>query len=243
MAMRRPPVIPFDTEAEAIRRANATPYGLSGPDDDLPIFDDAQPRSVDFAPRALRARGGRGPLVARAWIVGLAALVSVGVLAGGPASDPGEVAGIDEEALTGAESPEAPSPPARAALVITDVVDLGSPAPARVEVTTQQVHIAGSVLVHAARVEISLEARGNRVIDRASVDVSDPDSGVRPLLSPTFTASFDLPYPRPNGTMWVVVTVYDERGMPLGGTRRPFAVGPLLEPEPVSDQAVVDGEA
>lgn len=213
------------------------------PDDDLPIFEEAPLRSVDFAPRAIRSRGSRGPLVARAWIVGLVVLVGVGALAGGPASDEGDIAGIDGEALDGAESPEAASPPARAALVVTDVVDLGSPAPARVEVTTPQVHVAGSVLVHAARVEISLEARGNRVIDRASVDVSDPDGGVRPLLTPTFTASFDLPYPRPNGTMWVVVTVYDERGMPLGGTRRPFAVGPLLEPEPVSDQAVVDGEA
>ena len=200
------------------------------PSDGLPDFEEAPLRAVDFAPRTLQPPGRRGPFVARAWIVGLAALVGVGVLAGTPASDDGKVLGVDGEVRAALAATDAPSP-ARVPVAVTDVVDLESPAPARVEVTTARVQVLGSVLVHAARVEIALEARGNRVIDHASVDTSDPDGGIRPDRAPRFDASFDLPYPRPNGTMWVVVTAYDERGMPLGGTRRPFAVGPLLEPQ------------
>jgi hypothetical protein len=115
------------------------------------------------------------------------------------------------------------------ALLLGASIELEYP-PARVEVTTPRLYVAGSMLVHAARVEVALEARGNRVLDHLSVDVSDPDGGVRPVRAPRFSASFDLPNPRPNGTMWVVVTTYDERNMPLGSTRRPFVVGPIAQP-------------
>lgn len=208
------------------------------PVDDLPIFEEAPLRAVEFAPRAIRPPSRRGPLIASAWAIGLVALVGVGALAGGVTGEPGSARGPlpvvaaepdVAEPDTGPSSPEPHWPPRRVTAVVTDVVDLASPTPARVEITTRRVAVEGSVLVRATRVEIALEARGNRVIDRATVDVSDPNGGVRPVMRPRFSASFDLPYPRPNGTMWVVVTAYDERGMPLGGTRRPFAVGPLLD--------------
>jgi hypothetical protein len=90
--------------------------------------------------------------------------------------------------------------------------------------------VFGVVIVHAARVEISVEARNNRVIDSIDVDVSDPDGGIRPTQQPQFEVQFPLPYPRPNGTMWVVVTAYDASGLPLGGERRPFLVGAIIQP-------------
>ncbi len=210
------------------------------PDDDLPIFEEAPLRAFELAPRAIRPWSRRGPLIAGAWAAGLALIVGVGILAGGSAAEPGVSRDDDVNAQYGFDAqrgfptqkyPEAHWPPGRVALAVTDVVTLESPAPARVEVTTHRVAVAGSVLVRAARVEISLEARGNRVLDHVSVDVTDPHGGIRPESAPTFSASFELPYPRPNGTMWIVVTAYDTDGMPLGGTRRPFAVGPLLEPE------------
>ncbi|MBA3876511.1 MAG: hypothetical protein C0498_06180 [Anaerolinea sp.] len=205
--------------------------------DDLPIFEEAPLREVDFAPRAVGPSSRRGPLIASAWAIGLVALAGVGALAGG-AGEPGTARGLPPagaaepdvaQPATSPSSPQAHQSPGHGTAVVTDVVDLASPAPARVEITTRRVAVLGSVLVRAARVEIFLEARGNRVLDHVSIDVTDPDGGVRPERAPTFSASFDLPYPRPNGTMWIVVTVYDERGMPLGGTRRPFSVGPLLE--------------
>lgn len=210
------------------------------PSDDLPIFEEAQPRSVAFAPRALRPKGGRWPVGAVAWIVVLAALAGLGLLDGegadGPAAAVAQWSPDSSTEAPAATSRRLPSTQLGARL-LRDVVDLASPAPARVEVTTRSVSVEGAVLVRAARVEIFLEARGNRVIDHASVDVSDPHGGIRPELAPTFSASFELPNPRPNGTMWVVVTAYDDRNLPLGGTRRPFAVGPLVEAEPPVESA------
>jgi len=204
--------------------------------DDLPVFEEAPPRAVEFAPRALRPASRRAPLVLGAWALVLVSLVAVGMLAGEPPAAPPPPV-VDPVSLDSAA--ELPARPAQSlpstrmgALLLQDAIELRSPAPARVEITTPSVAVEGVVLIHAARVVIYLEARANRVLEHVSVDVSDPDGGVRPERAPTFDASFELPYPRPNGTMWVVVTAYDERGMPLGGTRRPFAVGPLLQPSP-----------
>lgn len=203
--------------------------------DELPEFVEAAPASIAFEPR--RVGGGSGaprPIALLAWVAGLLAIGGIGLLAGDPPAPtrPVVVADAGPEA-TGRIRTGLPST-YMGAMLTRDAVALASPAPDRVEVTTRQVAVSGSVLVKASRVEIFLEARGNRVIDHLSVDVTDPNGGVRPEYAATFEAAFDLPNPRPNGTMWVVVTAYDGRGMPLGGTRRPFAVGPLLEPEPTS---------
>jgi hypothetical protein len=196
--------------------------------DDLPIFDEAPPRAVDFAPREVRPAGRRGPFVAGAWALAVASLVSVGLLTDEPPRD--DRAAVAEASPVVSARPLSSLPSTRmgALLLISDAVALEAPAPARVEVTTDRLQVAGSMLVRAARVEIALEARGNRVLDQVSVNVADLDGGIRPERVPTFAATFDLPFPRPNGTMWVVVTAYDEGGMPLGATRRPFEVGPLL---------------
>lgn len=204
--------------------------------DDLPAIEEAPPRAVEFAPRALRPGGRRGPVAAAAWALALTSIAAVGLLAGEPPAvpTPAVADGVSADAAVELPGRPVPSLPSTrmGALLLRDVVELRSPAPARVEITTPSVAVEGVVLVRAARVLVYLEARANRVLDRVTVDVSDRDGGVRPERAPTFEASFELPYPRPNGTMWVVVTAYDERGMPLGGTRRPFAVGPLLEPSP-----------
>jgi hypothetical protein len=196
--------------------------------DDPPIFDEAPARAVDFAPREVRPPGRRWPVVAGAWALAIASLVGVGLLTGEPADD--DRAAVAEASLAVAARPPSGLPSTRmgALLLLPGPIALEAPAPARVEVTTDRLQVAGSMVVRAARVEIALEARGNRILDHVSVDVADPDGGIRPERVPTFAATFDLPFPRPNGTMWIVVTAYDEGGMPLGATRRPFEVGPLL---------------
>jgi hypothetical protein len=204
--------------------------------DELPAIEEAPPRAVEFAPRAIRPPGRRGPTAAGVWALALAGIVAVGMLAGEPPAAPAPAVADSVREDSAAELPARPAPSLPStrmgALLLRDVVELRSPAPARVEITTPSVAVEGVVLVRAARVLVFLEARANRVLDRVTVDVSDRDGGVRPERAPTFEASFELPFPRPNGTMWVVVTAYDERGMPLGGTRRPFAVGPLVQPSP-----------
>ena len=208
---------------------------------DLPIFDGAPPRSVEFAPRAVRPPGRRGPVIAGAWAMAIIGLVGVGLLAteqvpdeGQPQlADAGPPADAGPLAVEGEPRPpdiELPSTRMGALLVTGHVVELHSPAPARAEITTKSLEVAGTLLVRAARVRISLRARDNRVLDHVTVDVSDPDGGIRPARTPTFAATFELPFPRPNGSMWVVVTAYDEGGLPLGSIRRSFEVGPLVAP-------------
>lgn len=225
------------------------------PDDDLAIFDEVPTRTFELRPQAIRPGNRRGSLIAGAWAGALAVFAGVGLLSGGsgpipsvpradaapqgdaalqaspvPRADPAAshlafdaLAGYPPAGYPGARRPEPWS-------LVNDIVALDAPAPARVEVTTPAVEVRGSVLVRAKRINVALEARGNRLLEQVSIDVADPHGGIRPERAPTFNASFDLPYPRPNGTMWIVVTVYDEAGIPLGGTRRPFAVGPLLAP-------------
>lgn len=197
--------------------------------DELPILDEAPLRAVEFEPRALRPQGRPGRIAAGAWAVTVACLVGVGALA----TEPDQEVPLTAEATPPATTrPDSNLPSTRmGALLRLEVIDILSPAPARVEVTTRRLDVAGAVLVRAARVRIALEARGSRVLDHVSVDTSDLHGGIRPEYGPTFSATFDLPLPRPSGTMWVVVTAYDEGGMPLGAIRRPFTVGPLLEPE------------
>jgi len=202
-------------------------------DDDLAIFDEAPLRSVDFAPRALRPPGRRGSIVAAIWALAIASLVGVGVLASEPVDGgPPRLADAAPSVPSAPPRPDSGLPSTRmGALLLRDAIALESPAPERVEITTHRLEVAGTVLVRAARVEIALGVRGRRALDHVSIDVADPNGGIRPAWTPTFSASFELPVPRPSGTMWVVVAAYDERGMPLGAIRRPFIVGPLPEPE------------
>jgi len=195
------------------------------------IFDEAPLEAVAFAPRAIRPPNRRVPLLAGAWAAGLAAIIGLGVLTGGPAAEAAPDTAIDavraDDSAGMARSGWPPDP-----RDLQGVVRLEAPAPALVEITTRRVDVSGTMLVRAERVGIALEARGNRVLDHVWVDVSDRDGGIRPKGTPTFDVLFDLPFPRPNGTMWVVVTAYDVGGLPLGAVRRVFAVGPLLSPGP-----------
>ncbi len=84
--------------------------------------------------------------------------------------------------------------------------------------------LRGTVRIRAARLTITLERAGN-VLGLASVDVSDPNGGIRRDGRPTFDATFDLPESDVGETLWIAVTAYDDGGMPLGETRRPYWAG------------------
>ncbi len=213
--------------------------------DDLEIFEESPAAAVSFAPRAIRPPTRRGPLVVGAWILGLVSLAGIGLLTepGDPGvAEPAASAG-DGQAAAGlpdrSASPAASATPAASAI---DIVELRSPAPAGVDVTTRQLQVEGTLLVRATRLGIALEARGDRVLEQVSVDVSDPNGGIRPERGPTFSATFDLPNPRPNGTMWVIVTAYDDDDLPLGAIRRQFTVGRLVEPHPPPTRGLLVGD-
>jgi hypothetical protein len=172
----------------------------------------------------------RAPLAALLWTAALVGIVAVGAFGRGSARP---VVVVVEAASTfpppTGRHPNNQPPLLGTDLALADPIDLETPAVGPVTLTEQRLTVLGKVLVHAASIEISLEARGNRVIDSIDLDVSDPDGGIRRAQQARFEVQFEVPYPRPNGTMWVVVTAYDAFGMPLGGERRPFLVGPLEE--------------
>jgi hypothetical protein len=213
-----------------IRPAAATPG------DDLPVFDEAPLRTFDLAPRAIQPGRTRGSLIAVAWAAGLALVVGVGVLAGASGTTPGAVReggvgpqlGLDlPGGRVSQRRPEAHSPPGPPWPAVGETAMREATAPARVELSTptRAVVVEGTMLVRAARVDISLETRTSRVLDRVSVDVSDVHGGIRPERAASFNARFNVPESPLAGTLWIVVTAYDTDGRPVGGTRRPFAVG------------------
>lgn len=209
-------------------------------DDGAVIYDDSPLESVDFAPRTVRS-GHRGGVVAVALALVLVSLVGLGVLTGVPATPQSAElaaasgAGTPPEAIgdqpvnpgpTGAPGSRVPTwPPSRGFVYLGGVIDLRSPVPSTVDQRLTSIDVEGTVLVRAARLDIALRSGPTRVIDRTSIDVHDPDGGIRPVRAPTFMTSFDIPAPRTGESLWVVVTAYDEAGVQIGATRRPIFTG------------------
>lgn len=212
-------------------------------DDDAVIYEESPLDSVDFTPRIVRAEQ-RGGLVAAALAITLTGLVGLGVLAdksraepapdAAAASNPGTTA---PAASPGAAVNQRPSdapgsrvqtwPPSRGFVYLGGVIDLRSPVPSTVDQNLTSIDVEGTVLVRAARVDITLRSGSTRIIDRASIDVRDPDGGIRPVRAPTFMTSFSLPAPRTGETLWVLVTAYNESGAQIGAARRPIFTGRL----------------
>lgn len=192
------------------------------------------PSSTQLVAVAPEPAGGRGGLPAVAWLVGLTAVVAIGVF--------GRVAGPPDGANRGAIVTFDPPPPIRAGVgqalpqapplvaPMPDLIVLASPAVSNLTITSRELQVRGYVAADAASVRITLEARGNRVIDDATVVPALAPGGRPQADSPRwFSASFGLPNPRPNGRMILQVTALDRDGRLLDVIRRPFRVGVLLE--------------
>ena len=189
------------------------------------------PEGATFEISRIGRPRSRAPLAMLLWTSALVGIVAFGAFGRSP-ERPAVVSDARGPELAPATG--GPSSQGFAALgtdlALVDAIDLRLPAAGPVTLNDARLTVFGTVLVRAARVEVSVEARNNRVIDSIDVDVSDPDGGIRPTQQPQFEVQFPLPYPRPNGTMWVVVTAYDALGLPLGGERRPFLVGAIIQP-------------
>jgi len=178
--------------------------------------------SATFEPQRLRQGRSLASVVTGAWIVGLIGLVGIGGLG---------------HLLGGSTAPVVPSatPPAaqRVGAAAPDpIIRLTSPAVGPIVISRPQLTVAGGIATHLDHVVIAFEGAQNQLVADATVDVSDPNGGVRPLVAPTFNATFTLPSPRPSGTMWVVVTAYDNIGVAVDVVRRAVVIGVLSTPEP-----------
>ncbi len=210
-------------------------------DDGAVIYEESPLDSVDFTPRIVRS-GQRGGLVAAALAITLVGLVGFGVLAGrnevgsGPeAAVASGLAAVESAPTWGAAVSPVPSgapgsraptwPPSRGFVYLGGIIDLRWPVPSAVDENLTSIDVEGTVLVRAARIDITLRSGSTRIIDRTSIDVHDPDGGIRPVRAPTFMTSFDLPAPRTGETLWVLVTAYNEEGAQIGAARRPIFTG------------------
>ena len=164
-----------------------------------------------------------------AWLLVLVTVVAaaaIGRVAGaGPDARPIAATRADPVAVVA-------SPPVRVAdpVVVPEIIVLSSPAVANATITTRQLAIRGYLATGAGSIEITLEARGNRIIDSATIEPSLV-FGERPTVGrhAQFETRFGLPNPRPNGRMIVQVALLDETGQIIDVIRRPIRVGPLLE--------------
>lgn len=97
------------------------------------------------------------------------------------------------------------------------------------EITTRQLIITGYVVGASAPLRISLEARGNREIDSVVITPTRSRGLSRPQRAGRFDIAFDIPNPRPNGTMVVQVAVLDPDGLPIDVVRRRVRIGTILD--------------
>jgi len=197
----------------------------------------AAPVAVITAP----ASGNRGRAFVAVWVMALVGIAGAGAVGRLVASGDQEsrTAALAVESLPGAALPIQPVSPIRP----EELIVLASPAEADVTITTRELVIWGYVSVDARSVRVTLEARGNRVID---------DVTVVPILISAgrltgdrhahFEVRFGLPNPRPNGRMIVQVAAHDEEGTMIDVVRRPIRVGPLVA-RPLGEDGLMGGLA
>lgn len=186
--------------------------------------------------RPLVSAGGsrsrwRDRLVVVGWTGALAAAVVIGVAGprggaqgGTSTADGARPAPTNRGALTGPTAPT--DDPERSPRPIS-VVILKPAAPGDV-ITTARLVIRGTFAAPVRYVDVRLESRSQHTLEKFSYRPEVAPSAGRPVL---FGTEFDLPALRPNGTMWVTIVGFNERGIPVDATRRRIEIGLLIDPE------------
>jgi hypothetical protein len=169
---------------------------------------------------------GRGRFAVAAWLLGFVGIVGFaagGRLAAGPS--------VPQVTTVPVEPPIAAHSEAPALTSLPELIVLSSPATANVMVTNRELVVRGYVRDGSGKIRVTLEARGNRIIDEATISPAPAfgDDSMAGHRDQQFETRFGLPNPRPNGRMIVQVALLDEDGRILDVIRRPFRVGPLLE--------------
>lgn len=180
-----------------------------------------------------RVSSGSSRRPVAAWLlllVSVAGAAGIGRVAG---DEPDQPSVVSAGATDGARLPAAGAgePSGAAALIpLPEMIVLSSPATANAVITTRELAVRGYLATGSGTLQVTLEARGNRIIDSATIAPS-LIFGERPSVGrqAQFETRFGLPNPRPNGRMIVQVTLIDESGQIVDVIRRPVRVGPLLE--------------
>lgn len=160
-----------------------------------------------------------------------AGLVTAGILGGSTKPDTSARVAIEPDASA------VPAPAVRAAVNIEPeqalVVTL--PAHSGDEITTRQLIVTGFVVGEPVPIRISLQGRREREIDAVTIIPTRSPEVTRPQRAGRFRVAFDLPKPRPNGTMVVEIVLLTPDGRAFDMIRRRVRIGAIAplagEPE------------
>jgi len=112
-------------------------------------------------------------------------------------------------------------------LTPASVLVVTAPARSGAEVTTRQLTVTGYVLGPSTPVRISLQGRGNRTIESVVVAPAPDPLETRPQRVARFSATFDVPNPRPNGEMLVELALLTDDGQAFGVVWRYVQIGAI----------------
>jgi hypothetical protein len=186
---------------------------------------DAVATTVPVAILADPSSAANGRFAVTAWLIAFAGIV---VLAAA-----GRLVSGAPEARTAAAIASPPATalrPAPALVTLPEIIVLANPAVANATVTTRELHVRGYLRSGGGTIRVTLEARGNRIIDEATITPTPTAGAPRAIgRQARFETRFGLPNPRPNGRMILQVALLDDEGRLVDVIRRPFRVGPLLE--------------
>lgn len=187
--------------------------------------------TAPVTPTTGRATRADGRAAMAAWLGLLMAIVGLAVA--GRLTEPDKPlprAAAIEFALPTADATPEPTASEAAVIAAPELIVLASPAEAGVTITTSELFVLGYLRDGVETVRVTLEARGNRIIDDATIAPARArDDGPTGSRLPRFEVRFGLPNPRPNGRMIVQVAAYAEDGRLLDVVRRPFRVGALTD--------------
>ncbi len=147
-----------------------------------------------------------------AWVIGLGAVVGLAVMGAGTASE--------------VTTSDANRPMASIAVAEPETarsLRLDQPARRDEVVTTPDIIVRGQAGAGVARVRVSLESRGSKILATQWIDRTTSTHG--DVL--TFEARFEATTSRPAGVMWVTATALGADGIPIDALRRRFQLGEL----------------
>lgn len=204
--------------------------------DDAPLWTRLEAQSATFTPRRI-APGRRG-----SWRTLMAATAAIALAIGAAKLFPAAATGLgaagaaDPTQPPGATEPSqiiAPRPPAvgriEAGLGIVPV-NVRAPTGREGAITGPAVPVDLELHRHAGSLRVGLETDRFHSIAVVTIDTSEYGGDLRPDTAPTYHVDLALPWPRPTGRLWVVVTAYDRSGREIGIVRRAVLIGPAAGP-------------
>jgi hypothetical protein len=151
--------------------------------------------------------------VLAAWVVGLGAVVGLAVMGADT---------VEERTITDANRPTASIAVAERAGPRS--LRLDQPARRDEVVTTREVVVRGQAGTGVARIRVTLESRGSKILATRWIDRTAADGETFP-----FEARFEATTARPAGVMWVTAAALGADGVPIDALRRRFQLGEIQD--------------